>query len=102
MAQRNVLRFASHCGGAAAVAFLITCPLRADDEVDTKQQLRQLQEQNATLQEQLRKQQALIESLSRQVNQIQESTAQRGRELDDLKTGMKDESYSKGSGGFGF
>jgi hypothetical protein len=49
--------------------------LHADDASDTKQQLQQLQEQNRALQEQLRQQQSLIDTLNRKVEDIQQSAA---------------------------
>jgi hypothetical protein len=67
-------------------AFLLCCgagwlivtggPLRAEDAI-SRQELQTLQEQNRALQQQLRQQQGLIDSLTRKVNHIQ-LTAERG------------------------
>jgi hypothetical protein len=63
---------------------------RAQDSADTKEQLRLLQQQNSALQEQLRKQQSLIESLTRKVNGIEEANDKRGRELQHLESQLQD------------
>jgi hypothetical protein len=60
---------------------------RADDSAETQAQLRKLQEQNASLQEQLRQQQALIESLTRKVNDIEKTAAEHGAELPITESG---------------
>ena len=62
-----------------------TRELRAEDSPETKQQLQELKQENHSLQEQLKKQAALIEALTHKVDNLQETTAQRGRELDQLK-----------------
>ena len=89
MAQKSSLRVAlCSCGAAGA---LLTCQtLRADDAGETREQLRLLQQQNQSLQEQLRQQQTLIESLNRRVSEIQQSGVLQGRELQDLSATVKD------------
>jgi hypothetical protein len=63
MAQRfNLMVALCSC---AAVGFVFAgAQVRADDTSETQQQLQQLQQQNQILQEQLRKQQAMIEALT--------------------------------------
>jgi uncharacterized coiled-coil protein SlyX len=91
MAQADNLALALVVFGAGWVVFSGQV-VRAQDSTDTRQQLKELQQQNALLQEQLRKQQTLIESLSRQVGEIKEANDRRGRELDNLQSEMKDPS----------
>jgi len=88
----------------ACVVALVTlagAPSRADDSAQTSERLRQLELQNQQLQDQLRRQQELIDSLSRKVNEIQETNTQRGKELEDLHTEMKEAApAAKNSGAF--
>ncbi len=51
---------------------LFVCPARAADPADVSSQLQELKRQNTELMEQLRQQQALINSLSRKVDDIQQ------------------------------
>jgi hypothetical protein len=60
--------------------------VQAEDLGDTQRQLRLLQQQNEALQEQLGRQQALIEALTKTVNEIQSATTQSSREMENLKT----------------
>jgi hypothetical protein len=77
-------------------------PLRADDTA-TQEELRQLKEANKSLQEQLWQQQSLIESLSRKVNQIEQSDSQKSRDLDRLESDVKDGyATTKPAGNFSF
>lgn len=69
--------------------------LQADEDLGVKQQLRLLQQQNDALQEQLRRQQTLIESLTRKVDQIESTTTRSGRELQDLVSEVKEAPKSK-------
>jgi hypothetical protein len=57
----------------------------ADDSSETKQEIQELKQENRSLQEQLKKQAALIETLSHKVNSLEQSSTQRGREIDQLK-----------------
>jgi hypothetical protein len=77
MARPNTFRVTLCLGGVACVVFARS-ELRAEDSTETRQQLQQLQEQNQALQQQLLKQGALIESLSRQVNTLQQASEAKG------------------------
>src|SRR5690348_9534402 len=86
---------------AVALATLSSAPSRAADSTQTSERLHQLELQNQQLQEQLRRQQELIESLSRKVNEIQETNTQRGKELENLQAEMKEPApAAKNSGAF--
>src|ERR1051325_7450340 len=90
---------------AAALAFASFSgrQLHADDGAETQQQLRKLSEENRALQEQLRRQQELIESLTGKVNAIQEASSQRAREGEPAPSEAKEAGpASKTSGTFGF
>jgi TolA-binding protein len=102
MAHEKSSSTAVLCACAVTVSMLAGGPLRADDTA-TREELRQLKEENKALQEQLRQQQSLIESLSRKVNQIEQAESQRSRELDRLESEAK-EGYTttKGAGNFSF
>jgi hypothetical protein len=78
------------CVCAVTVLTLAGGSLRADDATATREEFRQLKEENKALQEQLRQQQSLIESLSRKVNQIEQTDSQRSRRLDQLESEVKD------------
>jgi TolA-binding protein len=88
MTQRNNLPVAL-CSCAAAVLTLAGAPARAGEAV-TQEQLRQLQQQNQVLQDQLRQQQALIESLTRKVDKLQADNTQHAQQMDEFKTELKD------------
>jgi hypothetical protein len=70
---------------ATACGLFAARDLRAEDSPDTRRELSELKQENRLLQEQLKKQAALIEGLSHKVNDLQETSAQRGHELDQLK-----------------
>ena len=53
--------------GAAALAMICGGEIHASDAADTDRQLQELRSQNQALQQQLRQQQSLVESLSRKV-----------------------------------
>ena len=74
MAQNYRLRAALLCCGLGGL-IVAGGSLRAEDAL-SRQELQSLQEQNRALQEQLRQQQALIDSLSKQVKLIQQATEQ--------------------------
>lgn len=78
------------CACAVTVLALAGGPLRADDTPVTKDELRQLKDENKALQDQLRKQQSLIETLSRKVNQIEQADSQHAKQLDHLESQAKD------------
>ena len=103
MAQRHPIRAMALC---ACVVTFVTCAgpqLRADDSAETRQELRRLEQQNQALQEQLRQQQTLIQTLSRKVNDIEEASAQRRRELEHLESELKEAGpVPKSSGGPSF
>jgi hypothetical protein len=62
----------------------------AGEESDTQKQLRQLQQQNEMLQQQMRKQQELIDDLSRKVTKLQTSENQRHPEEDSPEAKAED------------
>src|SRR5437868_414156 len=89
------------CACAVTVFTLAGGALRADDTVTTKEELRLLKEENKALQEQLRLQQSLIESLSRKMTHIEEADSRRSRELEHLESEAKSGSASaKEAGNF--
>jgi hypothetical protein len=61
----------------------------AADAPVTREQFQLLQQQNELLQQQLHKQQELIDSLSQKVSEIQSVNVRRDQELSDLKTDKK-------------
>jgi hypothetical protein len=65
------------CSCAAAAIGLAAVPLWAEDVAVTQQQLQELREQNSRMQEQLQRQQTLIDTLMRKVNDLQEATTKR-------------------------
>src|SRR5215831_3646286 len=67
------------CGCAAAGIGLAAGRLFAEDAPVTQQQLNELRDQNLRLQEQLQRQQTMIDGLMHQVKDLQESTPERGR-----------------------
>src|SRR5712691_6725387 len=101
MAQRTIYGFTVR-GWAMAALLFCGVESRGDAAADTQSQLHQLQQQNEVLQEQLRKQQQLIESLSKTVKEIQAADANRFKELDDLKFDLKETAPPKSPGSFGF
>lgn len=86
---RDEIRRVVLCACAVTGFTLAGESLRADDAA-TKEQLLQLQEQNKALQEQLRQQQSLIDSLTRKVDKIERADSQQGRELDHLESQVKE------------
>lgn len=68
-----------------AVALLASRTARGDDAADVKEQLRLLQQQNQQLQEQLNKQQQLIESPTRKISEVETAGQQRESEMHALK-----------------
>src|SRR2546421_10241616 len=89
MAQLNTIRMALYVC-AMAIMIFPGREARADDSVETRQELRRLEQQNQALQQQLQQQQKLIESLSRKVSDIQESSAKRAREMEHLEREMSE------------
>ncbi len=85
--------------GRAAVCFLLLSRgVGVADEGVTRDQILQLQQQNEQLQQQLRRQQELIESLSRQVSQIQEAHSSRDHEPAGVKSDARDTGNAPASG----
>ncbi|MDB6112350.1 MAG: hypothetical protein JWR69_4100 [Pedosphaera sp.] len=76
-------------GCVASFFILAGTGLGAADAPVTGEQFRLLQQQNELLQQQLHKQQELIDSLSHQVSEIQSVNVRRDQELSDLKTDKK-------------
>src|SRR6266404_7726055 len=104
MAQRHPIRAMALCACVVTFVTFAGAQLRADDSAETRQELRRLEQQNQALQEQLRQQQMLIQTLSRKVNDIQEASAQRRGELDRLENEIKEAgpaAKSSGAPGFG-
>ena len=89
MTQKNNLAVVL-CSCAAALDACAGGEIHAAENPETQRQLHDLQQQNHALQEQLRRQQALIESLSRKVTEIQEAQAERTRELEHLQSEIND------------
>src|SRR5580700_1123361 len=83
----------------AACAVFAAGLLRGAETDDTRQQLQQLQLQNQALQEQLQRQQALIDSLASKVVEIQNAQTQNNRELPAIETTAKDSVEAPKSGG---
>jgi hypothetical protein len=90
---------------AVVMANIQAIPLQAAEAAVTQEQLLLLQQQNQALQDQLRQQQKLIDSLSQKVNQIQDeskaSTDQTQETRTDLTSGLNKISIS-GEGAAGF
>ena len=76
-----------HWGGVLLVIMLANKAVGAEDPAVTREQFLLLQQQNAQLQQQLQKQQELIDSLARMVSEIQDVNARRDRDVGDLKIG---------------
>jgi hypothetical protein len=57
----------------------------AQESAETKKELQELRQENRELRELLKKQGGLIEALNHKVDALQETSAQRGRELEQLK-----------------
>lgn len=77
--------------GCFALLFLLLFHgFAAADEPSMRDQLLQFQQQNQQLQKQLQQQQEMIDALTRKVSAIQDTNAQRDRELGDLKTHVKE------------
>jgi uncharacterized coiled-coil protein SlyX len=73
------------------------------DETNIDRALHLLQQQNETLQSQLRQQQQMIESLNRAVAELKQAGALRDRELQDVKETVKEpEESARSSRGFNF
>ncbi len=89
MAHRNNPLVAL-CSCAAVVFAVAGGSLRANDTSDTQAQLRELQQQNQALQEQMRKQQALIDALTKKMDQMESANTQHAQEVNQLKTDMQD------------
>ena len=99
MARSKIRVFVYIC--AVGSLPLASAPSRADDSSETTQRLRQLEDQNKAFQEQLRKQQELIESLSRKVGDLQQTNTQHSEELNHLENEMKEPAApAKSSGAF--
>jgi hypothetical protein len=89
------------CAGIVGVLPMTGARALADDAADVRRQIELLQQQNALLLEQVRQQQTVIEKLNQRVAHIEQTSDQRSRELDDLKSNVKDAApASNKSGGF--
>jgi hypothetical protein len=76
--------------GLAAILFLCGGAARADDQTDTRDLLRQVQQQNDKLQQQLQKQQEMIDALTRKISDLQAATAKQNQEVNTLKAEVKE------------
>lgn len=74
-------------GCATAFVLIVTPDLRAEDSSETRKELQELKQENRELRELLKKQGGLIEALNHKVDTLQEASAERGRELEQLKDG---------------
>ena len=93
MTRANNLRVALYaCAMTSVIA--VGAEARADNSVDTQEELRLLKEQNRALQEQLTQQKALIESLNQKVSEIQTGRTTYDKELLDLKAQMEESTGS--------
>src|SRR5258708_4682918 len=95
-------RYTRELALCACVIFSSLClpdPARSEDDSETRRQLRELQIQNKALQEQLRKQQDLIDSLSRKVGDIQAADQRRSVEMERLRAEAKGTAESGGKPG---
>src|ERR1017187_8737286 len=72
---------AALCVCVVAVVSMTGIVCRGDDTNDVREQLRLLQQQNQQLQEQLTKQQQMIDSLSRKVSEVDTASQARATEL---------------------
>jgi hypothetical protein len=77
--------------GGAVIFFLIAAAVRGEDLSATQEQLQLLKQQNDALQQQLQKQQELIDSLTRKVSEIQNANSNRDLAITDLKAEVKDQ-----------
>ncbi|MCX6895663.1 MAG: outer membrane beta-barrel protein [Verrucomicrobia bacterium] len=83
----------------AAVLFSASVGRGAEKADTVQQQLQELRQANTALQEQLRAQKGLIETLSRQVGELQSARSAREQELADLKAGNNAPADTKAPGG---
>jgi hypothetical protein len=80
----GIRRFQSRASLCACVVIVLSVTgfaCRGDDTNDVREQLRLLQQQNQQLQEQLNKQQQMIDSLSRKVSEVDTASQARATEL---------------------
>jgi hypothetical protein len=88
MARRHTRASALRaCVVALSLCFSAKSP--AQDDSETRRQILELQQQNKALQEQLRKQQELIDTLSRKVGDIQEADRRHSKEVEELQAEVK-------------
>jgi len=88
MAQQYKLRLAMYICGFSLASILGT--RLGASEPDTQKQIEQLQRQNQALQEQLRRQQVLIDSLANQVKAIQDASSTHARESEPPQSATED------------
>src|SRR5215469_16574369 len=99
MAHKHRKRAALWLGVFCVLA--VSVAVTQADDGDTREQVRELMQQNQTLQEQLKRQKEMIDLLTKQVSEIQEGNAHQSRKMEDLQLEMKDASVqSKSSGGY--
>jgi hypothetical protein len=67
------------------LASVLSAEVRADANADLREQLRQIQEQNSRLQQQLLKQQQLIENLNHRLSDIESTNQKHTEEIGQLK-----------------
>jgi len=95
MARGNKLRVVFYVCGVAWCA-LATREVCAADPPDIRQELLLLRQQNQALQQQLEKQQSLIDSLTQKVSEIQATSLQSSREVDHLKGEVENNATAPG------
>jgi uncharacterized coiled-coil protein SlyX len=89
------------CAGIAGVLPMTGARAHADDAADVRRQIELLSNRTHCYWKQVRQQQTVIEKLNQRVAHIEQTSDQRSRELDDLKSNVKDAApASNKSGGF--
>src|SRR5688500_14316507 len=96
---RSTSAFAA-CAHVVSFMLALTVRLHADDAADVKRQLELLHQQNAALQQQVRQQQAVIETLSRRVEGIERKSALSNRESEDNSEAGNNDVLRKVAKGF--
>ena len=95
MSRGNKLRAVFYVCGVASIG-LVNREVHADEQTDIRQELLLLRQQNQALQQQLRRQQNLIDSLSEKVTEIQATSLQSSYEVDRLKVEFENNGQEPG------
>lgn len=99
VAYRSISAFAV-CAHVVSFSLALTMRVHAGEAADVKRQLEALERQNAALQQQVRQQQTVIETLGRRVADIEQTSAPRHRESEEKAPATNSEGNSRGLGGF--